>query len=226
MPIPCKNMLFLLYFWLIYIFIIKKKGGKMRKRICGIYRIIFPNGKSYVGQSVDIYDRYRGHYRSSHPEKYTSKNCRDTNLPVHLAMAKYENIGEGYSLEILEECSKDELDEREKYWIKNFHSDINENGYNVASGGQKTFALKRERHSQAKLTEKEVEEIKEKIVRREQTFKEIAHEYHVSSATITLINKGINWHDDDREYPLNKNVANDEICKKRIGVLIQKKLLK
>jgi group I intron endonuclease len=183
-----------------------------RKKICGIYKIVFPNGKVYVGQSVDCYDRFQQHYRSSHPEKYSFKNERDINLPVHKAMGKYENIGNGYTFEILEECTKNQLDVREQYWIQKLHSDISDNGYNIASGGQETFALSRERHSQAVLTEKEVNEIKEKIAKRKQTFRTIAEEYHVSPSTITLINKGINWHDNDREYPIRKNATNDKIA--------------
>lgn len=107
-------------------------------------------------------------------------------------MAKYENIDNGYTFEILEECSKNQLDSREQYWIQKLHSDISDNGYNIASGGQDTFALSRERHSQAILTEKDVEEIKEKIADRQQSLAEIAEDYNVSRATITLINKGVN----------------------------------
>lgn len=91
-----------------------------RKKICGIYKIVFPNGKVYVGQSVDCYDRFQQHYRSSHPEKYSFKNKRDINLPVHKAMAKYENVDNGYAFEILEECTKSQLDAREQYWIQNY----------------------------------------------------------------------------------------------------------
>lgn len=182
-----------------------------KEKICGIYQIVFPNGKRYIGQSVDCYERFHQHYRSSHPEKYYHKGTRDTNLPVHSAMAKYENINGGYTFEILEECSKDKLNERERYWIQKLHSDISENGYNIAFGGQDSFALSRERHSQAILTEKQVNEIKDKIAKREQTFRAIAEEYNVSPGTITLINKGVNWHDSNRKYPIIENIMNDEI---------------
>lgn len=185
-----------------------------RKKICGIYKIVFPNGKTYVGQSVDCYDRFQQHYRSSHPEKYSFKNERDINLPVHKAMAKYENIDNRYTFEILEECSKNQLDSREQYWIQKLHSDISDNGYNIASGGQDTFALSRERHSQAILTEKDVEEIKEKIADRQQSLAEIAEDYNVSRATITLINKGVNWHDENREYPIRKDAYHDKTASK------------
>lgn len=42
---------------------------------------------------------------------------------------------ENFSKEILEECSDDEVDEREKFWIKEFRSQIRDVGYNIAGGG-------------------------------------------------------------------------------------------
>ena len=168
---------------------------------CGIYRIVFSNGKSYIGQSVDIKNRFREHYRASHPEIYKGKNQRDSRLPVHRAMAKYESTN-GYFLEILELCSPCELDDKEKYWINYYNSSIDKNGYNIAIGGQESIALKREHHSQAKLTEKKVQKIKEEILKRKKTFKEIAVEFDVSPATITNINRGKNWAQENEHYPL------------------------
>lgn len=183
----------------------------MKTKKCGIYRIAFMNGKNYIGQSVDIETRYKDHYRASHPEIYSMKGQRDANLPVHKAMAKYENK-QGYFLEILELCDKEQLDEREKYWIKYYKSHISQNGYNIAYGGQDSFALKRENHSQAKLTENQVKKIKQAIIKREKTFTEIADEFDVSRATITMINRGKCWKDEGVHYPLVDNVENDFVA--------------
>lgn len=181
---------------------------------CGIYRIAFSNGKSYIGQSVDIETRFKDHYRASHPEKYKCKNGRDEHLPVHKAMAKYEKEN-GYSLEILEVCSPAELNEKEKYWIQYYNSSIDKNGYNIAEGGQNNFALKQEHHSQAKLTEKEVQQIKKEILKREKTFREIAKEFNVSPATITNINTGKNWSVEGEKYPLI-SATNDFIARQNM----------
>ena len=160
--------------------------------ICGIYRIAFPNGKSYIGKTNNFYRRKYEHYRASHPEKYPSKNERDEKMPVHLAMRKYENNG-GYEYEILEECPEEKLDEREKYWCNYYHSDIEENGYNVAKPGTTPFGLSGERHSQAKMTLAQVNKIKEMLeTRLDLSCKEIAKQFNVSPATITLINVGKN----------------------------------
>ena len=81
---------------------------------CGIYKIgFFTTEKSYIGQSVDIYTRFRDHLRSSFPEKYKNKLNRDAHLPIHRAIHKYGK--EHCFLEIIEECSKEQLNEREKY---------------------------------------------------------------------------------------------------------------
>ena len=84
--------------------------------ITGIYKITNKiNGHYYIGQSIDIKARFRGH-------KYSSEkiNDKDHNTPIHLAIHKYGI--ENFELTILEECSKEELDEREVYWIKTLQS--------------------------------------------------------------------------------------------------------
>lgn len=181
-----------------------------KKKICGIYKISFPNNKVYIGQSVDIYKRYKEHYRYSHPEKYSPYNKKS--LPVHSAMAKYEG---DYFLEVLEECDRNQLDDKERKWIRFYQSNNREYGYNVAYGGQESFALKGENHSQAKITEKDVKQIKKEIVDRKRTFREIAKEFGVSPATITHINQGKTWSCDEERYPLRSNSVNDNIAHRK-----------
>ena len=97
--------------------------------ICGIYQIINNiNGHYYVGQSVDITKRFREH-------KFHAKNldAKDHNSPIHRAMYKYGI--ENFSLKILEHCSKEQLNEREIYWIDVLKATDN-NNYNILKGGQ------------------------------------------------------------------------------------------
>jgi len=42
---------------------------------------------------------------------------------------------ENFSFEIIEKCSKEELNDREVYWIEYFDSTNREKGYNYGSGG-------------------------------------------------------------------------------------------
>lgn len=78
------------------------------------------NDLVYVGQSVDIENRIKQHFFAS------SKQTIDKAI---------RTIGkEHFSCEVLEECTADKLDEREKYWI-NFY-DSRRKGYNRTNGGR------------------------------------------------------------------------------------------
>ena len=97
--------------------------------ICGIYKITnLINGHYYIGQSVDIKGRFRGHRFSA--MHITDK---DHNTPIHLAMYKYGC--DNFSYEILEQCPRDRLNEREIYWIDLLQACDNGN-YNILRGGQ------------------------------------------------------------------------------------------
>jgi hypothetical protein len=102
-----------------------------KEKICGIYKITAKhNGKIYIGQSIDIYTRWRSHWKES---KYGSST------PLHNAMRKYGK--EGFSFKIIEKCTPENINEREIYWIKFY--DSHKNGFNLTIGGEgiknKTF---------------------------------------------------------------------------------------
>lgn len=159
------------------------------------------NGKVYVGQSTNIHRRWMEHLRSGQPELYSKKNERDSTTPIHLAMQKYGI--ENFVLITLEECPREELNDREKFWIKQFDSTNKKNGYNIGQGGQNSFALKGENHSQAKLTQAQVNEIKELLKYSNLTLEEISQRYSfVAKSTLSLINQGKTWHDENETYPL------------------------
>lgn len=60
---------------------------KRRKiMITGIYMFINKsNNKKYVGQSIDCHRRYTEHKRTGDLERYSAKNERDSNTPIHRA---------------------------------------------------------------------------------------------------------------------------------------------
>lgn len=80
------------------------------------------NNKKYVGQSINIEDRYKNH-------KYNYKKG---------ATSFYKAIQEygwnNFYFEVLEECLSEELNEKERYWIEHLNSF--KNGYNLTTGSQ------------------------------------------------------------------------------------------
>lgn len=97
--------------------------------ITGIYKITnLTNGHCYVGQAVDIKSRWREHRFSARNPSH-----KDHNTPFHRALAKYGE--QNFSYEVLEECSRKELDEKEVYWIEKLSARENGN-YNILRGGQ------------------------------------------------------------------------------------------
>ena len=90
------------------------------KKVRGIYKVTNKiNGKVYIGQSVDIGRRWHAHM--------TAKD----DIYFHKAIQKYGV--ENFEWEVIEQCKKSELDERESYWIE-YYDSFNK-GYNRTKGG-------------------------------------------------------------------------------------------
>ena len=83
------------------------------------------NNKMYIGATMtSIAERYSKHI-------YDTFNSAD-NSAIHHAIRKYGK--EHFFVKQLEECSIDNVFEREQYWIKFYNS--YENGYNETIGGE------------------------------------------------------------------------------------------
>ena len=96
--------------------------------ICGIYKIENQvNHKIYVGQSVDIYERWRQH-------KYSLHNGNHYNTHLQGAWNKYGE--ESFEFCVIQECNKDELNSSEIEYIAYYKSYMPEFGYNLTFGGE------------------------------------------------------------------------------------------
>lgn len=96
----------------------------------GIYKITNRiNNKIYIGQSINIKKRWKEHIYKSNLSKDISYNSI-----LHSSMRK--NGIDNFIFEILKECSYEELDNLETYYISLYNSKY-PNGYNIALGGQK-----------------------------------------------------------------------------------------
>ena len=94
-------------------------------KVSGIYKITNVNTEQcYIGQSVDITERWKSHIKCGLGIEASSTNA------LYKAM---QQIGVwNFTFEVLEECSKDQLDAKEKQWIDFFNSA--ELGYNKTKG--------------------------------------------------------------------------------------------
>lgn len=96
------------------------------KECSGIYKITnVETKKSYIGRSTNVYKRLQDHIKSS---------CGIATIAdqkVHHAM-RDEGLW-NFQFELLEECDKSKLGEREKYYIEFFQTEVY--GWNQKAGG-------------------------------------------------------------------------------------------
>jgi group I intron endonuclease len=97
-----------------------------KEKICGIYCIEnITTGKKYIGQSIDAEERWKTHLR----------RLRKNNSKSRYLQYSYNKHGENsFIFYIIEVCLKDELNEREEYYVNNFNTK-SPNGYNMTDGG-------------------------------------------------------------------------------------------
>ena len=96
------------------------------EEVCGIYKITnIENKKCYIGKSLNVKKRLQDHVKGALGIRTISDQ------KIHREMAR-EGIW-NFRFELLCECEKEELSEKEKYYISYF--DSQKYGYNVASGG-------------------------------------------------------------------------------------------
>ena len=102
--------------------IILKGSTKM-----GIYKITnLLTDQSYIGQSVDIYKRWTDHCKAG------------LGIDTPVGNRLYQKMGsdglQNFTFELLCECSKEELDEKERYFIDLYQADLF--GYNSTKGNK------------------------------------------------------------------------------------------
>lgn len=78
-------------------------------KVCGIYKLTDQiTGQSYIGQSVDVRERFRTHIK-------TALTYGKASNKLYQAMQKDGLYN--FTFEILEEVSRNDLNDREAYWI-------------------------------------------------------------------------------------------------------------
>lgn len=96
------------------------------KTVIGIYKITnLVTKQSYIGQSVDIASRWKQHIKCG-----LGIDASHTNI-LYNSMQKYGVWN--FAFELIEQCSKEQLNEREKFYISLYQTD--KFGYNMTQGG-------------------------------------------------------------------------------------------
>lgn len=112
-------------------------------------------------------------------------------MPLYRAFKKYGL--QNFEFKIIEECKKEKLNEREIYWIAYFNSF--HNGYNLTPGGDGGSHY-------VKLSEQLVKNIIDDLSLTLLTGKDLAKKYNVNKDTISMINNGRLWRQDNTNYPI------------------------
>lgn len=170
--------------------------------VCGIYKITNQtNGKIYIGQSINIQERWKSHIYNCNKEDYYGYN-----YPLYQAFRKYGL--ENFKFEVIEECSKEQLNEKEYFYIDYFQCySYNNKGYN-----QDFKDIERVLKC-SRLTPQQVIEIIDLLKNVENKFKHIALKFGCSLQTISNINNGVVYRQKDINYPIRLKQKNCNYCK-------------
>lgn len=151
----------------------------------GIYKITnMINGKSYIGQSVDIHRRWRMEISDSN-----NVNNHSYDYPLMRAFRKYGV--DNFKFEIIEECKNEELNQKEIYWIDYFDTFFH--GYNQTLGGDTTIRQPKENVIGA-ISD---------LINTDMSHKDIAIKWNMSEEMVQGINTGRYWKH-NADYPLRK----------------------
>ena len=146
----------------------------------GIYLITNKlNGKQYIGQSNCIERRLKEH---CYPGRY--KNGYPIDVAIHV------DGKDNFEFSVLEECTIDELNEKETYWIRKLQT--HKHGYNCNLGGDQ--ASIGEQNGNASLTEDEVKQIRQDYINHvsfKEAYEKVANK--ISLLSFQSVWQGRSW---------------------------------
>ena len=165
----------------------------------GIYKITNQiNGKVYIGQSVNIEQRWKAHRsRPFNPKapQYSS--------PLYKAIRKYGLIN--FTFEVIEECKQDVLNEKEEYYIALYSANDKNYGYNLTAGGSHAG-------KSIILSEKDIQTIIQLLRNSKLSEEKIAIQFGVSQRMISAINLGQSHIQSNIQYPIRDIRAKTNVC--------------
>lgn len=164
----------------------------------GIYKILFPNGKIYIGRSNNIKRRVHEHYQ------------KEDGTPCQKALRKYYENYTDIEVEILKiVTNEEELYSLEKEWIAKLNSTKKEVGYNITNGGDGGGSGIH--NPSSKFTEEKLIEIID-LLKNRKTNKFIADKFGVHPDTIGKINTGKGYFQEGINYPIRQGKGKRDYC--------------
>ena len=155
---------------------------------CGIYKIVYDNGKIYIGQSINIRDRALEH---------NSKNKQLCDIALKKHSAYLEILQDNVPIGL--------LDVFETNWINYYQSYNKDIGYNILKDGN-VSGKRGIDNSNAVFTEKELVEIIDLLQNHlELSYTDIAEKYGVCQNTILRISLGYSYKQNNIIYPIRRN---------------------
>lgn len=117
---PLNKVIWKVYYEKPYTDLIGRVVGNTSRT--GIYKITnIENQKCYVGQAANLADRFKQHIKRGIGAETPTRN------KLYPAMLEYGV--ENFTFEIVEECERSKLNEREDYWQEYFHA--RDYGYSI-----------------------------------------------------------------------------------------------
>lgn len=111
-------------------------------KLCGIYKITSPSGGIYIGQSIDIKSRERSY-----------KNIKlKSQFILYNSIKKYG--WENHKLDVIHECLREELNQWEIYYIKQYDTFETKHGMNLTSGGGAATEYSKEARERMSLAQR------------------------------------------------------------------------
>lgn len=150
-------------------------------KIFKIYKIQFPNGKVYIGQTYNVHKRWLEHLYEA---------CSGNQLKVYKAMRKYHIKYENFSIIEDNIFTQEEANQKEIYYIKIY--DSQNNGYNIGSGGVNGWQPHGENHPKSILTDNELLELRKLRYSKQYSMNEL-YEFYKDRITYSGFEKYWNY---------------------------------
>ena len=163
--------------------------------IPGIYKILNTvNNKVYIGSSMSIFDRWKEHIRSLRKGNHHSRHLQNA----------WNLYGEkSFLFCIIENCDKDELLDREQFYIDAYNSADSRYGYNICDNVKMPFLsknilemnskLRGENRYQSLYSDNQIKELIEYLKTGEYSHIELSKMLNISYSVVTSVVKHNSW---------------------------------